>query len=72
MPIGIRRVDHVQVTVPREREAEAKDFYADVLGLTEIPKPADARARGGAWFAHGAMQIHVSIEDVPVDANRAS
>jgi len=53
---------HVNVTVPADREAAAKDFYTQVLGLEEIPKPNAALSRG-AWYQLGAVQLHLSIED---------
>lgn len=72
MAIGITRIDHVQVTVPRALEREAIRFYGEVLGLERIPKPTEAAKRGGAWFRHGAMQVHVSLEDIDPQAHRAS
>jgi catechol 2,3-dioxygenase-like lactoylglutathione lyase family enzyme len=60
MPLDILAVDHVQISVPPEVEAETKRFYRDVLGFTEIPKP---NKRGGGWFQHGSLQIHVSLEE---------
>ncbi|HET7196809.1 MAG TPA: VOC family protein [Nocardioides sp.] len=71
------RLHHVQVACPPGGEDAARRFYADGLGLTELEKPADLRARGGAWFrdtsslgsstqgfrsSHGA-EIHVGVED---------
>lgn len=56
-------LNHVQVTAPREREAEAKAFYEGVLGLREIPKPAVLVARGGAWYQVGEQQLHLGLED---------
>ncbi|HJQ25007.1 MAG TPA: VOC family protein [Blastocatellia bacterium] len=52
---------HVNVTVPPDREAAAKEFYAHVLGLAEIYKPDASRSRG-AWYQLGAVQLHLSIE----------
>jgi catechol 2,3-dioxygenase-like lactoylglutathione lyase family enzyme len=72
MPIGVRRIDHFQITVPREREAECKRFYAEVIGLCEIPKPPESRARGGAWYEHDGVQVHLSIEGVALESNLAS
>jgi catechol 2,3-dioxygenase-like lactoylglutathione lyase family enzyme len=54
---------HVNVTVPRELEAEAKHFYGVVMGLKEAPKPESSRGRGGAWYQLGSLQLHLSIEE---------
>ena len=54
---------HVNVTVPRALEAEAKHFYGVVMGLTEVPKPESSRGRGGAWYQLGSLQLHLSIEE---------
>jgi catechol 2,3-dioxygenase-like lactoylglutathione lyase family enzyme len=56
-------IHHVNVTVPRELEDAAKHFYGVVMGMTEVPKPESSRARGGAWFQLGELQLHLSIED---------
>jgi catechol 2,3-dioxygenase-like lactoylglutathione lyase family enzyme len=65
MTIGIIEVNHVNVVVPKHLEDEAKRFYASVLGLKEIPKPAELQARGGAWYELGRVQLHLSakVED---------
>ncbi len=71
------RLHHVQVAMPRGAEAEARRFYADGLGMTEVDKPTDLAARGGAWFrAFGAgdsvvAEIHVGVEDPFVPARKA-
>ena len=56
-------IHHVNVTVPRSLESEAKHFYAVVMGLEEVPKPPESRGRGGAWYQLGPLQLHLSIED---------
>src|SRR5690348_15639204 len=56
-------VHHVNVTVPRSLEAEAKHFYGIVMGMTEVPKPESSRGRGGAWYQLGPVQLHLSLED---------
>ena len=35
----IQRVDHLNVQVPPEKEAEAKKFYGEVMGLKPLKKP---------------------------------
>jgi len=59
------RLDHVNITVERSREAAAKRFYGTVLGLEEVPKPEASRSRGGAWYQLGRVQLHLSLEDAP-------
>ncbi|HEV7472758.1 MAG TPA: VOC family protein [Pyrinomonadaceae bacterium] len=63
MAIEIIAVNHVNVTVPAALESAAKQFYAIVLGLPQIPKPEGTRQSMGAWFALGSMQLHLSVED---------
>src|SRR3989442_6942477 len=58
----VTALHHVNVTVPPEAEAAAKDFYASVLGLNQIPKPETSR-QSGAWYQIGETQLHLSIED---------
>jgi len=56
-------IHHVNVTVPKAVEENAKHFYGVVMGLQEVPKPEESRARGGAWYQVGPLQLHLSIED---------
>jgi len=55
-------IDHVQLAMPPGAEAQARRFYAGALGLVEEAKPADLAARGGCWFAGGALRIHLGVE----------
>lgn len=52
----------MQLAIPPGGEAEARCFYADLLGLVEREKPAILAARGGAWFEAGALKLHLGIE----------
>jgi catechol 2,3-dioxygenase-like lactoylglutathione lyase family enzyme len=63
MSIGIIEINHVNVTVPSAMETSAKHFYGVLLGLPQIPKPEGTRQNIGAWFALGAIQLHLSTED---------
>lgn len=71
------RLHHVQVACPPGGEEVARTFYGEVLEMTEVDKPDDLRARGGAWFRahdeHGAVtaEIHVGVEDPFVPAGKA-
>lgn len=59
----LRNIDHVQVAGPPGCEAAARMFYGSVLGLQEIPKPAELAARGGVWFRIGTQELHVGIQE---------
>jgi catechol 2,3-dioxygenase-like lactoylglutathione lyase family enzyme len=56
-------IHHVQLAMPRGEEDRGRDFYAGLLGLTEIPKPASLAERGGLWFRIGALELHLGVED---------
>ena len=58
----IRRINHVQITVPKGAEDAARAFYCNVLGLREIAKPESLGGRGGFWLEIGDQQIHVGTE----------
>ena len=55
-------IEHVQLAMPPGREAEARAFYAGLLGLPEVPKPAELAKRGGAWFESASVKIHLGVE----------
>ncbi|MEU9007312.1 VOC family protein [Streptomyces sp. NPDC048551] len=56
-------LDHVQLAAPAGSEAALRAYYGDVLGMTEVPKPAVLAARGGCWFAAGTVRLHLGIEE---------
>ncbi|MFC8373001.1 MULTISPECIES: VOC family protein [unclassified Streptomyces] len=55
-------VDHVQLAAPPGSEERLRAYYADVLGMTEVPKPPALAARGGCWFEAGDVRLHLGIE----------
>ena len=61
--MGVIALDHIQIAMPKGREQEAREFYQDILGISEVPKPVALSGRGGAWFENGAIKIHLGIED---------
>ncbi|MEM9785784.1 MAG: glyoxalase [Pseudomonadota bacterium] len=58
----ITALDHIQMALPAGEEDAMRSFYCEVLGMTEIPKPAPLRARGGFWAQAGALQVHFGID----------
>jgi catechol 2,3-dioxygenase-like lactoylglutathione lyase family enzyme len=60
--MGVTGIDHVQLAMPQGKEAEARAFYEDVLGIPEMQKPDNLAARGGCWFVRGALKVHLGVE----------
>lgn len=71
------RLHHVQVSMPAGGEAEARRFYGDALGLTEVPKPPDLAGRDGCWFrsfdegGRVAAELHLGVEEGFVPQRKA-
>jgi catechol 2,3-dioxygenase-like lactoylglutathione lyase family enzyme len=63
MGFEIVGLDHVQLAMPPGREDDAEAFYAGLLGLERLPKPAPLAARGGCWFARGTTAVHLGVEE---------
>ncbi len=60
--MNIGSIDHVQIAIPIGGEDAAHAFYGDLLGLTEVAKPAELAGRGGAWFEQGGVRVHLGVE----------
>ena len=58
----ITGLDHIQLAMPAGQEEAARAFFGQTLGLAEIAKPAALAARGGVWFALGALQLHLGVD----------
>ena len=54
--------EHVQLAMPKGQEDDARLFYRDSLGLSEVPKPPELAKRGGAWFELGTVRVHLGVE----------
>ncbi len=59
--LDIETLHHVAVAVTDL--GRAKNFYGDVLGLTEIPRPAFSFA--GAWYRVGDRDLHLIVVTNP-------
>ena len=70
MNIRFKRLNHVQVCIPRGAEPEARDFYGRLLGLREIEKPDVLKKGGGLWFELADIQLHVGVEDAVAPSKR--
>ena len=60
--INFKRLDHIQICIPVGKENEARKFYTDIIGLSEIPKPEVLKANGGLWYQLADIQLHIGTE----------
>jgi catechol 2,3-dioxygenase-like lactoylglutathione lyase family enzyme len=60
--MGIRAIEHVQLSMPAGGEEQARKFYRDLLGIQEISKPPALAARGGCWFEQGDLKVHLGVD----------
>lgn len=70
-PPGFVGRHHVQMGIPPGGEGTARAFYGDVLGMTEVDKPAALGTRGGCWFRAGGWEVHLGVEEGFRPARRA-
>lgn len=70
MKINFKRINHVQLTIRKGDEAQARDFYGGLLGLEEIEKPEALRVRGGLWFQMGNIELHLGVETYQGESKR--
>ncbi|OCA81535.1 glyoxalase [Bacillus sp. FJAT-27225] len=71
MKFEFKAIDHVQLAAPTGSEEEARRFYGDILGFSEIEKPPVLKKRGGAWFQTGSVQLHIGVEESFIPAKKA-
>jgi catechol 2,3-dioxygenase-like lactoylglutathione lyase family enzyme len=64
-------LDHVQLAIPTGGEERAREFYAGILGLTEVAKPAAMSGRNSIWFVAGPVNLHLGVEPDFHPAKRA-
>jgi catechol 2,3-dioxygenase-like lactoylglutathione lyase family enzyme len=60
--VQVIQLDHVQLSMPPDGEAEARSFYQGVLGIPEVPKPSHLALRGGCWFERCTLKVHLGVE----------
>lgn len=58
----ILKVHHAQITIPTDAETQAREFYCEFLGISEVAKPESLQGRGGFWLEIGGFQVHVGTE----------
>jgi catechol 2,3-dioxygenase-like lactoylglutathione lyase family enzyme len=58
----ITGLDHIQISIPAGRLAQALQFYENTLGFTRVPKPAEL-SQTGAWLEQGGISLHLGEEE---------
>lgn len=71
MSSGVRGLHHVQLAIPSGGEDAAREFWAGLLGMTELVKPPGLAARGGCWFRRGRLEVHLGVEEPFTPAAKA-
>ncbi|HMS34288.1 MAG TPA: VOC family protein [Ignavibacteria bacterium] len=61
--INFKKLDHIQICIPKGKEDDARKFYTNILGLNEIQKPADLIPNGGLWYEAADIQLHIGTEN---------
>ena len=54
---------HIQITAPKGSHERVRDFYGQILQLTESPLPQSMRDKDLIWFWAGPWLLHVGFED---------
>lgn len=58
----LTRLDHIQLAMPPGGEGRAREFWGELLGMTEEGKPEPLASRGGCWFRSGEIIVHIGVE----------
>ena len=51
MKINFKKINHIQICIPKGEETKGREFYCGILGLQEIEKPESLKKNGGFWLA---------------------
>lgn len=70
MKIKFKRLNHIQLCIPKNKELEARKFYCDLLGLEEIDKPESLKKNGGFWLMIADIELHIGTENLENNSKR--
>jgi catechol 2,3-dioxygenase-like lactoylglutathione lyase family enzyme len=62
---AITRLQHAAITVPTDGLERARQFYTQVLGLHEVPRPPEIEERPGIWYSFGSTELHIQARKSP-------
>ena len=64
MEINFKKINHIQICIPKGEEERGREFYCETLGLNEIEKPDSLKANGGFWLEVANIQLHIGTENI--------
>lgn len=70
MKIKFKRLNHIQICIPKNEEEKGRAFYCGILGLKEIEKPERMKINGGFWVEIADIQIHIGTENLVAPSKR--
>ena len=70
MKINFKKINHIQICIPKEEEDRAREFYCEILGLNEIEKPQALKKNGGFWLEIAEIQLHIGTEHLEGKSKR--
>ena len=70
MKINFKKLNHIQICIPKGEEEKGREFYCGILGLTEIEKPENLKKNGGFWLQAGDIQLHIGTEQITGKSKR--
>ncbi len=68
--MAIFGLDHILIAIPEGGEEKARQFYGDLLGMHEVPKPENLSS-SGCWFERGGVDLHIGIDHEFTPARKA-
>jgi len=69
--VEIMGLEHLNLSMPKGAEGEARAFYGELLGLAEVPKAEGLERYGGCWFRLGDLTLHLGTDENFVPAKKA-
>jgi catechol 2,3-dioxygenase-like lactoylglutathione lyase family enzyme len=60
--LKVKAINHINVSVREGQMAAGREFYKNVLGLTEVDLPNQMTNDRSAWFRIGSTEVHLSID----------
>ncbi len=70
MNINFKKLNHIQICIPKGEEEKGRKFYCGILGLNEIEKPENLKRNGGFWLKMANIQLHIGTEIIEGKSKR--